>query len=160
MATQWRLSFKHDAPMIPRTVRMEWCGNDPIMAEADLDVVIRQIAKAQNKTLMAAVKKRRDQIMARAAKAKDKEARNQFRLIAKSTMELGTAAAKRLQNSAENTADSYLRAIRGAAEEAAATVKKAAAKPPRRLARKKNRSARPGRSWIRRPDSSRQPWAR
>ena len=88
------------------------------MAEADLDVVIRQIAKTQNKSLMAAVKKRRDQIMARAAKAKDKETRDQFRLIAKSTMLLGTAAAKRLQNSAENTADSYARAIRNAAEEA------------------------------------------
>ena len=102
------------------------------MAEADLDVIIRQIAKTQNKTLMAAVKKRRDQIMARAAKAKDKEARNEFRLIAKSTMELGTAAAKRLQNSAENTADSYRRAIRGAAEEAAAAVKKAAKKPAKK----------------------------
>ncbi len=90
------------------------------MAEADLDIFIRQIAKAQNKSLMAAVKKRRDQIMARAAKAKDKETRDQFRLIAKSTMLLGTAAAKRLQNSAENTADSYARAIRNAAEEAAA----------------------------------------
>ena len=45
------------------------------MAEADLDTFIRQIAKAQNKSLMAAVKKRRDQIMARAAKAKDKETR-------------------------------------------------------------------------------------
>ena len=89
------------------------------MAEADLDVVIRQIAKAQNKTLMAAVKKRRDQIMARAAKAKDKEGRDQLRLIAKSTMELGAAAAKRLQNSAENAA----------AEEAATAVKKAAKKP-------------------------------
>jgi hypothetical protein len=98
------------------------------MAEADLDVVIRQIAKAQNKTLMAAVKKRRDQIMARAAKAKDKEARDQFRLIAKSTMELGAAAAKRLQNSAENTADSYLRAMRYAAEEAAAAAAKKAVK--------------------------------
>ena len=87
------------------------------MAEADLDIFIRQIAKAQNKSLMAAVKKRRDQIMARAAKAKDKETRDQFRLIAKSTMLLGTAAAKRLQNSAENTADSYARAIRNAAEE-------------------------------------------
>jgi hypothetical protein len=103
------------------------------MAEADLDVVIRQIAKAQNKTLMAAVKKRRDQIMARAAKAKDKEARDQLRLIARSAMELGTAAAKRLQNSAQNTADSYVRAMRNAAEEAAAAaakkvVKKAAKK--------------------------------
>ncbi len=95
------------------------------MAEADLDVVIRQIAKAQNKSLMAAVKKRRDQIMARAAKAKDKETRDQLRLLAKSTMELGAAAARRLQNSAQNTADSYARAIRirgrgssGACEEA------------------------------------------
>jgi hypothetical protein len=101
------------------------------MAEADLDVVIRQIAKTQNKSLMAAVKKRRDQIMARAAKAKDKETRDQFRLIAKSTTLLGTAAAKRLQNSAENTADSYARAIRNAAEEAAAAAK-AAKKPAKK----------------------------
>ena len=100
------------------------------MAEADLDAVIRQIAKAQNKSLMAAVKKRRDQIMARAAKAKDKETRNQFRSIARSTMELGAAAAKRLQNSAQNTADSYARAIRTAAEEAAAT--KTAKKPAKK----------------------------
>ena len=98
------------------------------MAEADLDLVIRQIAKTQTKSLMAAVKKRRDQIMARAAKAKDKETRDQFRLIAKSTMLLGTAAAKRLQNSAENTADSYARAIRYAIEEAKAAAKPAAKK--------------------------------
>ena len=101
------------------------------MAEADLDVVIRQIAKAQNKGLMAAVKKRRDQIMARAAK--DKAARDQMRLIAKSTMLLGAAAAKRLQNSAENAADSYARAIRYAIAEAA----KAAAKPAKKKAAKK-----------------------
>lgn len=94
------------------------------MAEADLDVVIRQIAKAQHKSLMAAVKKRRDQIMGRAAKTKDKAMRDQFRLIARSTLELGTAAARRLQNSAENTADSYARAIRNAAEEAAAAAAK------------------------------------
>lgn len=100
------------------------------MAEADLDVVIRQIAKAQNKSLMAAVKKRRDQYMARAAKAKDKESRDQYRLIARSTMLLGTAAAKRLQNSAANTADSYARAIRNAAEEAAA--KKPSKKPAKK----------------------------
>ena len=94
------------------------------MAEADLDVIIRQIAKAQNKTLMAAVKKRRDRIMAQAAKAKDKESRDKFRLIAKSAMLLGAAAAKRLQNSAENAADSYVRAMRNAAEDAAAAAKK------------------------------------
>ena len=108
------------------------------MAEADLDVVIRQIAKAQNKSLMAAAKKRRDQIMARAAKAKTREARDQFRLVARSTMLLGAAAAKRLQISAENTADSYARAIKNAEEEAAAAAKKAvAAKKPAKKAQKK-----------------------
>ncbi len=107
------------------------------MAEADLDVVIRQIAKAQNKTLMAAVKKRRDRIMAQAAKARDKETRDKFRLIAKSAMLHGAAAAKRLQNSAENTADSYLRAMRNAAEEAAAAVKKAATKPAKKVTKAK-----------------------
>lgn len=108
------------------------------MAEADLDVVIRQIAKTQNKSLMAAAKKRRDQIMARAAKAKTKEARDQFRLVAKSTMLLGAAAAKRLQISAENTADSYARAIKNAEEEAAAAARKAAAaKKPAKKATKK-----------------------
>jgi len=98
------------------------------MAEADLDVVIRQTAKAQNRSLMAALKKRRGQIMARAAKAKNKEARDQLRLVAKSTMELGAAAIRRLQNSAEIAADSYARAIRHAAEEAA----KAAVKPAKK----------------------------
>jgi hypothetical protein len=102
------------------------------MAEADLDVVIRQTAKAQNKSLMAALKKRRGQIMARAAKAKTKEGRDQLRLMAKSTFELGAAAAKRLQNSAEIAADSYARAIRYAAEEAAKEASKAAAKPAKK----------------------------
>jgi hypothetical protein len=86
------------------------------MAEADLDVLIRHIARQQNKTLMGAAKKRRDQYIARAAKAKDKEARDRYRLIAKSTMLHGAAAARRLQNSAENAADSYARAVRKAAE--------------------------------------------
>jgi hypothetical protein len=104
------------------------------MAEADLEVTIRQLAKAQNKTLMAAVKKRRDRIMAQAAKAKDKESRDKFRLIAKSAMLLGTAAARRLQNSAENAADSYVRAMRNATEEAAAAAKK----PVKKAAKKKD----------------------
>jgi hypothetical protein len=82
---------------------------------------------------LAAAKKRRDQIMARASKAKTKEARDQFRLVAKSTMLLGAAAAKRLQISAENTADSYARAIRNAEEEAAATANK----PAKKAAKKK-----------------------
>jgi hypothetical protein len=103
------------------------------MAEADLDIIIRQIARLQNKTLTAAIKKRRDQIMARAAKAKDKQGRDQLRLIARSTMELGAAAAKRLQNSAEIAADSYARAIRNAVEDAA----KVAAKPAKKAAKAK-----------------------
>ena len=112
------------------------------MAEADLDVVIRQTAKAQNRSLMAALKKRRGQIMARAAKAKDKQARDQLRLVAKSTMELGAAAARRLQNSAEIAADAYARAIRHAAEEAAKTAakpakKKDGGKAAKKIARKK-----------------------
>ena len=101
------------------------------MAEADLDLVIRQIAKQQYKGLMAAAKKRRDQYMARAAKAKDKEARDRLRLMAKSTMLHGAAAAKRLQNSAENTADSYARAIKNAVEQPPAK------KPAKKAVKKK-----------------------
>lgn len=108
------------------------------MAESDLDAVIRQIAKAQNRSLMAAVKKRRDQIMARAAKAKDSPSRDQLRTIARSTMELGTAAARRLQNSAEIAADAYARAIRHAAEEAAA--KAAAARSAKKDGKKASRN--------------------
>ena len=86
------------------------------MAEADLETVIRQTAKAQNKSLMDAAKKRQGQLMAKAASAKDKEAKARFKLIARSTMEHATATAKRLQNSAENAADSYARAIKKALE--------------------------------------------
>jgi hypothetical protein len=107
------------------------------MAEADLDVIIRQIAKAQTKSLLAATKKRRDQVMARAAKAKSREARDQLRSIAKSTMELGAAAAKRLQISAENTADSYARAIKNAEQEAAVAVNKPAKKATKKGVKKK-----------------------
>jgi len=111
------------------------------MAEADLDTIIRQLAKAQNKSLMAAAKKRHAQYMAKAASAKDKEAKARFKLLAQSAMLHGTAAAKRLQNSADNTADSYARAIKNAAEEIAAMkpAKKAekAEKTPGKKAAKK-----------------------
>jgi hypothetical protein len=90
------------------------------MAEADLDVVIRHIAKQQNRSLLAAAKKRHGQFMARAAKAKDKEAKARFKLIAKSTMLHAAATAKRLQNAAENAADSYARAVSKAVEQAPA----------------------------------------
>ena len=86
------------------------------MAEADLDVVIRQLAKQQNKGLMAAAKSRRNQYIGLAAKAKNKEARERYKQIAKNIMLQGTAAAKRLQISADNAADSYARSMRQAAE--------------------------------------------
>ena len=90
------------------------------MANADLDVVIRHLAKQQHKGLMAAAKSRRDRYISLAAKAKDKETREKYRQIAKNIMLQGTAAAKRLQISADNAADSYARSMRNAAEAAPA----------------------------------------
>jgi DNA polymerase III gamma/tau subunit len=86
------------------------------MADADLDVLIRQIAKQQNKTLLAAAKTRRAHYVALAAKAKTPETRERFKQLAKDTLEQGTAAARRLQISADNAADSYARSMRMAAE--------------------------------------------
>jgi Pyruvate/2-oxoacid:ferredoxin oxidoreductase gamma subunit len=104
------------------------------MAEADLDVVIRQLAKQQHKGLMAAAKSRRDRYFGLAAKAKDKEAREKYRQIAKNTMLQGAAAAKRLQISADNAADSYARSMRNAAE--APPAKKAPKKVPKQTPKK------------------------
>jgi len=86
------------------------------MADADLDVVIRHLAKQQNKGLMAAAKSRRDRYISLAAKAKDGETKERYKQIAKNTMLQGAAAAKRLQISADNAADSYARSMRNAAE--------------------------------------------
>jgi hypothetical protein len=63
------------------------------MAEADLDIVIRSIAKKQIKTLTDAAKKRHGRFMGMAAKAKDKESRNRYRHLAKTTQLLAAAAA-------------------------------------------------------------------
>ena len=114
------------------------------MAEADLDAVIRQLAKQQNKSLMGAAKKRSAQYMAKAAKAKDRDAKARLKLLAKSTLEHGLAAAKRLQNSADNTADSYARAIKNAAEEIAAMkpARKADTKPAKKAEKKPAKTAR------------------
>lgn len=104
------------------------------MAEADLDVVIRQLAKQQHKSLMAATKSRRDRFISLAAKAKNKETREKYRQIAKDTMLQGAAAAKRLQMSADNAADSYARSMRNAAEAPPAKnpIKKAQKKAPKK----------------------------
>jgi hypothetical protein len=90
------------------------------MADADLDAIIRKLAKQQHKTLTAAVKKQRDRYAALAAKAKDADARKQLKQIAKDVLEIGTATVKRLQMSADNAAYSYGRSIRQAVETAPA----------------------------------------
>jgi hypothetical protein len=106
------------------------------MADADLDVIIRQLAKQQHKSLTAAVKTRRDRYLALAAKAKDTAAKQRLRQMAKHAFEEGTTAAKRLRTSADNAADSYARAMRRAADtlpaEQAAVLKKRASKTTKR----------------------------
>ncbi len=98
------------------------------MAEADLDVVIRSIAKKQHKILMDAARKRHARWMGLAAKAKTRETKARFKQTAKTTLLLAGAAARRLQITAENAADSYARAVKKAAEEMPA--KKVAEKKP------------------------------
>jgi hypothetical protein len=116
------------------------------MAEADLDVVIRQLAKQQHKTLLAAAKTRRDRFNNLAAKAKDKPNRDRLRHIARSTMEQATAAARRLQISADNAADSYARSMRQAAAESAAAASAAKAEMRKASPVKKKPGARKSRS--------------
>lgn len=88
------------------------------MAEADLDVVIRNLARQQYKALMASAKQRHAEQAARAAKAKDKDSRAHLKAMAKDALLLATATANRLQNSAANAADSYARAVKKAMQEA------------------------------------------
>ena len=110
------------------------------MAEADLDAVIRQTARAQTKAVMAAARKRQAVWGARAAKAKDKDTKARFRHLAKSTILNATATAKRLQNSAENAADAYARAMKKAMEEpppATESKKKSEKKSEKKPAKKK-----------------------
>jgi 1-aminocyclopropane-1-carboxylate deaminase/D-cysteine desulfhydrase-like pyridoxal-dependent ACC family enzyme len=87
------------------------------MAEADLDVVIRSLGKTQHKALMNAAKKRHARLVGLAAKAKNKETKARYKELAKNTLALAGAAARRMQITAENAADSYARSIQKAAEE-------------------------------------------
>jgi len=113
------------------------------MADTDLDALIRKLAKQNNKSLMAAVKSRKNRFTAMAAKAKDAGSKQRYRQMAKDALEIGTATVNRLQMSADNAADSYARAIRQAVEaaekpKAAAEVKTPApAKTPKKAAKKK-----------------------
>jgi predicted MarR family transcription regulator len=109
------------------------------MADADLDVVIRQLARQLHTGLMTRAKQRRDKFSALAAKAKGKEVRDRYKQMAKATMEQATAAARRLQMSADNVADSYARSMRLAAMapvvQKPAAKKAAAAKKPAKKAK-------------------------
>ncbi|MFT4120201.1 hypothetical protein [Bradyrhizobium sp.] len=97
------------------------------MADADLDVVIRQLARQLHTGLMTRAKERRDRFNGLAAKAKGKESRDRFKMMAKATMDQATSAARRLQMSADNVADSYARSMRLAAS--APVVEKAEKAP-------------------------------
>ena len=89
------------------------------MAEADLDGVIRSVAK-----------KRHGRLMGQAAKAKDKDTKARLKDLAKNTLELAAAAARRLEITADNAADSYMRSMKRVLEEQAAAkaAQEAAAK--------------------------------
>jgi hypothetical protein len=106
------------------------------MAGADIDVVIRQTAKQQNKTLLAAIKARRDHFTSLAAKAKDAASKERYKQAAKDVVEQGAAAARRLQVSADNAADSFARSMRMAAEMSAAKAVADAAKAAEKTADK------------------------
>jgi hypothetical protein len=106
------------------------------MAEADLDAVIRSIGKKQHKTLMDAARKRQARLMGLAAKAKNKETKDRFRETAKITLIMASAAARRLQITAENAADSYARSMKKAIEE----MKRAAEEKATKKAAKKKDS--------------------
>ncbi|HTV68747.1 MAG TPA: hypothetical protein VMF90_09430 [Rhizobiaceae bacterium] len=104
------------------------------MAEADLDGVIRSMARKQIKTLADAAKKRHGRLMGQAAKAKDKAGKDRYKHLARNTLLLAAAAARRLEITAENAADSYARSMRRLVEEQAAAEQ--AAKANRRSPRK------------------------
>ena len=73
------------------------------MAEADLDSVIRSIAKKQHKILMDAAKQRQRRLTGMAAKAGDKAAKARYKHLAKTTLLLAAAAAERKCKSRQRT---------------------------------------------------------
>jgi len=98
------------------------------MAEADLDVVIRSIGKKQHKTLMEEARRRHARLVGMAAKAKTKAAKDRYRQLAKATLLLASAAARRLQIAAENSADSYARSMKKAVDDMKTAEEKSAKK--------------------------------
>jgi hypothetical protein len=114
------------------------------MAEADLDTLIRSAAKKQIKVLVAAARKRHGRLMGQAAKAKDSGAKARFRDLAKNTLTLAAAAARRLEITADNAADSYMRSMKRVIEEQAAA--KAAGEQAAKVAKEKADKAKAAKS--------------
>jgi hypothetical protein len=130
-------------PPVRLQTRPAWFVSNPKgskMAEADLDAVIRSIAKKQHKVLMDAAKKRHGRLMGLAAKAKTKETKARYKETAKTTLLLAGAAARRLQITAENAADSYARAVKKVADENKAAEEKPAKKAAAQKPAKKQKS--------------------
>jgi hypothetical protein len=92
---------------------------------------------------MTRAKERRDRFNGLAAKAKGKDTSTRFKMMAKATMEQATAAAKRLQMSADNVADSYARSMRIAASTPVAVKadKPAKEKPAKKAKKAKAKKA-------------------
>jgi hypothetical protein len=88
------------------------------------------VAKKQIKVLVAAARKRHGRLMGQAAKSKDKVAKARLKDLARNTLELAAAAARRLEITADNAADSYMRSMKRLLEEqvAAKAAQEAAAK--------------------------------
>ena len=107
------------------------------MAEADLDAVIRSIGKKQHKSLMDEARKRHARLMGLATRTKTKEGRARYKQLAKTTLLLASAAARRLQITAENAADSYARSMKRAVEDMKAAEEKPAKKTVEKQAAKK-----------------------
>jgi uncharacterized protein YpbB len=107
------------------------------MAEADLDRIIRSIGKREHKTLMDAARKRHAKLMGLAAKAGNREARDRLKQLARTTLLVAGSAARRLQVTAENAADSYARSMKKAMEEIRQAAEAKAAKKATTQARKK-----------------------
>src|SRR5258708_6751558 len=90
------------------------------MADADLDAVIRQLAKQQNKSLMGAAKKRTAFYRAGEGRERKREGRARLKRRARRRRAQGLAGGKGLKIAENKTADSYARAIKNAMDEIAA----------------------------------------
>jgi len=124
------------------------------MAEADLDGVIRSVAKKEIRVLVAAAKKRHGRLMGQAAKAKDRDAKARLKDLARNTLELAAAAARRLEITADNAADSYMRSMKRVFEEQAAAKAASELAAKEKAAKEKAAKAAKGKSAKKAPKKS------